>query len=448
MLHLIIIALVVISLLLFAVLYIVLKDAAPIVENPPRSPEERAYFSAFSNSYFEARKKFRDAAKNANAKLSSHLVCIDDVTGLDLTIDVAVVNAPPDNNNNNKTRKIDLIVHCSATHGVEGYVGSAIQIRALENIAGVGGAANDQKNNYDSSKPTIVFVHSVNPFGMANFRRFNENNVDLNRNCITSTQLWNEVMSRTPNQFGYESFKHVLVPHLQKLITYASRFTIFIPGILKLIQVGLPTLKKVFVTGQYHMPSGTYYGGQGKLERSWVVVRDAVKPYVLQARRLISIDVHSGLGPVGVDSMMVENKEQHLIATQIFPTRDRTTAPLFSYPNQPGQEGASAGYEHMRGSTTIGGLSYPEESEKEVDKHFDFRLELTQEFGTQPNLLVARAVILENAAFQQARGSPIHRMSQELSRAAFYVETLAWKDSILRRGLERLDQAVEYLKNH
>ena len=27
----------------------------------------------------------------------------------------------------------------------------------------------------------------VNPFGMAHFRRFNENNVDLNRNALPST---------------------------------------------------------------------------------------------------------------------------------------------------------------------------------------------------------------------------------------------------------------------
>lgn len=439
MFYLIILAiLVIISLLLALALFLIVKDASPIVETPLRSEEERAYFSAFSSTYFEARKKFRDAAKSANAKLSSHLVCIDPMTGLDLTIDIAVINAPPQTNK----RKIDLIVHCCGTHGVEGYAGSAIQIRALENMSN-DNSGDQNNNNWDPSKPTIAFVHAVNPFGMAHFRRFNENNVDLNRNCITSSQQWNEVMSRKPNQFGYETFRHLLVPG--KLVTFGFRFALFVAGIVKIITVGIPALKKVFVTGQYHDQKGTYYGGNGKLERSWTVVRDALKPLVLQARRLVTLDVHSGLGPSGVDSVMVEDAERFKIASQIYPVRDRTTAPLFDYPGREGSGGASSGYENMRGSTTIGGLAYPEESELDVNKHFDFRLELTQEFGTLPPILVARGVIVENASFNAERGSPSHRMTQEMSRAAFYVETYAWKDNVLRRGLERLDQTVEFL---
>jgi hypothetical protein len=33
----------------------------------------------------------------------------------------------------------------------------------------------------DPDRPTIVFVHAVNPFGFANNRRVNEDNVDVNR---------------------------------------------------------------------------------------------------------------------------------------------------------------------------------------------------------------------------------------------------------------------------
>jgi hypothetical protein len=32
-----------------------------------------------------------------------------------------------------------------------------------------------------NDEPTLVFVHAVNPFGFANNRRVNEENIDLNR---------------------------------------------------------------------------------------------------------------------------------------------------------------------------------------------------------------------------------------------------------------------------
>ena len=34
------------------------------------------------------------------------------------------------------------------------------------------------------SRPTVILVHALNPVGMAQMRRVNEANVDLNRNCL------------------------------------------------------------------------------------------------------------------------------------------------------------------------------------------------------------------------------------------------------------------------
>ncbi len=57
-------------------------------------------------------------------------------------------------------------------HGVGGFPGSAIQLQFLNELPEVrrGGA--------------IVLGHILNPYGMAWIRRFNENNVDLNRNFL------------------------------------------------------------------------------------------------------------------------------------------------------------------------------------------------------------------------------------------------------------------------
>jgi hypothetical protein len=67
-------------------------------------------------------------------------------------------------------------------------------------------------------------------------------------------------------------------------------------------------------------------------------------------------------------------------------------------------------------------------------------LVLAQEFGTQSNTMVARAMILENQAFNHKKEEQ-PRWS-ELSRDAFYVRTREWKDNVRERGLKVLEQAI------
>ena len=71
-------------------------------------------------------------------------------------------------------------MHSSGVHGVEGYSGSAIQHKLLSTLP------KWYKN--DENQPVIMFVHAVNPFGMALNRRFNENSVDINRNYKTKEE--------------------------------------------------------------------------------------------------------------------------------------------------------------------------------------------------------------------------------------------------------------------
>lgn len=474
--------LVVVVIVLAAILYFLLAEASPITERPLYSEEEKKYFAAFSSTYFEARNKFREAAALANAELSSHKVC-DDVngTGEEMTIDIAILNAP-NSNNKNKTKQGDVIIHMSGTHGIEGYAGSAIQIRALQNIANdnssmaaasssAGGlkksgnnkSSSSSSSSYDPSRPTVIFVHAVNPFGMANFRRFNENNVDLNRNCLNTPEEWQSVLSRGRNQFGYERFKPLF--HPSRLPTFAERLLIFGKIAYFLITVGFSKLKTTFVTGQYHDQTGLYYGGT-KLERSWEILRDFLKPYCAAARRLVVIDVHSGLGPSGADTLMCDSKAQFKVASEIWPS-----GCLIDEPSDAGEDSASSGYTNAVGSSDLRALCFgtisrsfaasdaaktPEISaqianrrnNEPAEANFDLYMAVTQEFGTVPPIFVARGVLFENAAFNLSRNSPSHRMGQEMSRGAFYVESYAWKESVLRRGLERLDQTVEYLKKN
>ena len=56
--------------------------------------------------------------------------------------------------------------------------------------------------DYVTKYPTIVMVHVVNPYGMQNMRRVNEDNIDLNRNFLTPEQF-KFVLERDPDFAGY-----------------------------------------------------------------------------------------------------------------------------------------------------------------------------------------------------------------------------------------------------
>ena len=81
-----------------------------------------------------------------------------------LAIDSAYVGKP---------RAARLLVLSSGIHGVEGYFGSAVQLAWLDALA----------HRAPTVETGVLLIHAINPYGFAWRRRWNENNVDLNRNC-------------------------------------------------------------------------------------------------------------------------------------------------------------------------------------------------------------------------------------------------------------------------
>ena len=70
----------------------------------------------------------------------------------------------------------NILLYTAGQHGVEGYAGSAILIDLCGRI---------KTNDLAATLPAggkIILVHVMNPFGMREWRRWNENNVDINRN--------------------------------------------------------------------------------------------------------------------------------------------------------------------------------------------------------------------------------------------------------------------------
>ncbi len=126
--------------------------------------------TCFSNDYGEAREKFLHAARNADALTSRFVLDERGPGNMELSTDVAWVGP--------RTAK-SVLVTLSATHGVEGFFGSATQIEWLRRIKSVALPAG----------VAALHAHAINPYGFAWLRRTNEMNVDINRNWATSLSL-------------------------------------------------------------------------------------------------------------------------------------------------------------------------------------------------------------------------------------------------------------------
>ena len=221
-----------------------------------------------SRSYADARAAFLDAAATAGARIESFPHPSTGLTGEELYVDVAEVG-PADADG--------VVIVVSGTHGVEGYLGSALQRHHLE--------------TYDTERehgPAIVFVHALNPYGFSWVRRVNEDNVDLNRNFVDWSQP-------PPANDGYADLADALVPSDWSAETQ-ERTLLELMALMETL--GMERLQQIVSSGQYDHPTGVFYGGTGPTwSHEWL--RAFMGRRLDGVRRAAIIDLHTGLGPWG-----------------------------------------------------------------------------------------------------------------------------------------------------
>jgi hypothetical protein len=230
-----------------------------------------------SSSYVDARAAFLEAAAGAGARLESFAHPLRGLQGEELFVDVAEVG-PADADN------VVLIV--SGTHGVEGYLGSALQRHHLDTL-----------DRDRSGGPALVFVHALNPYGFSWVRRVNEDNVDLNRNFVD----WHQPV---PTNDDYTELAHLLVPPSW---TAEEQERTLLGLMAKLQEVGMERLQQIIQGGQFQHPTGVFYGGTGPTwSHRWL--RDFATRRLAGVRRAAIIDLHTGLGPWGHGSLLSGNR--------------------------------------------------------------------------------------------------------------------------------------------
>ncbi len=233
----------------------------------------------FPHDYFDSRQRFRDLVRSCGGQAKTYQwdceVPSKRSFAEPLSVDVGLVRPQAPQSQVQRT-----IVISSGLHGVEGFVGAAIQLALLERLRDQRILGQDQCD--------WVLIHALNPFGYAAQRRVNEQNIDLNRNFLLPGVPFDGAPAL------YAKLDSLLNP-----TTPPQTFELFRLRVLRFImQYGLRALKDAIATGQYEFPRGLFYGGKSA---SWTkrLVEQELAGWIGEPKITVHIDIHSGLGQFG-----------------------------------------------------------------------------------------------------------------------------------------------------
>ncbi len=342
----------------------------------------------FSPDYFTARDRFREMLTTAGGRLETIPLDAMGPNGEVLGIDIAWFGAA------NPRR---VLLHSSGLHGVEGFAGSAIQLQLVNDLPTL------------SKDAALIVVHVLNPYGMAWLRRFNENNVDLNRNFVAD-QAYAGV---PPTYAGLDSFLNPQSPPASDLFTLRAGWLV--------LRQGMPALKQAVVGGQYEYPKGLFFGGK-RFEQGPEKYKTFLTHCLASAERIIAIDVHTGLGKYGEDTLLVEKEDYAALRT------------MFGERVAPSEPDKSVAYRARGAINTVFSRAMPKAKIFAV----------TQEFGTYSPTKVLHALREENRWHHYGAGTLDHPAKQVL-KETFYPKDETWRESVLNRGKELLKQGLSNL---
>ena len=327
----------------------------------------------FSSNYHEARERFRAAvAAHEHGKFD---------LSEELSVDWAWVGDPA-------AKRVR--VYSSGLHGIEGFGGGAAQLETLNVADGV----------------ATFYLHALNPYGWANLRRVNENNVDLNRNFLASDQEYSGAPS------AYTALDPVLNPR-----TPPGAFdTFWIQAMWAVLTQGWQAMKNAVVGGQYAFPQGLFYGGD-RLQPGPTKFLPFIVERLQGCERVVHVDWHSALGKYGDRTMLLEGDVPEVHAARV-----RSVL---------GQGVRTWAATDTSAYVIRGGMT-AEIMRRLPHVRYDG---LTCEFGTHPNLKVLAALRNENRLHHW--GSPtVEHPAKRAIREAFAPTAPDWEQAVLRHARE------------
>ena len=349
----------------------------------------------FSKNYASARSRFIATACAAGASMDELHLNVMGPDGIPLATEIAWLGSDEPER---------VVIHSSGIHGVEGFAGSAVQLALLSSDFRVPDGC------------ALIVVHCLNPYGMAWLRRFNENNVDLNRNFIA------DEADRTGAADAYRQLNELLNP---SGIPQADPF--YARAAWSIMKYGMRTIRQAVAEGQYEYPNGLFFGGKqfeqgASLYLGWLSLR------LKSVQQLFAIDVHTGLGKWGNETLFLRSGgERPDDATSLSARLGHTLV------SDPATSGA---YE-------IHGLLSEVFEMLDPKPNWNFVL---QEFGTYSGVRVLNALRQENRWHHFGDGS-LDNWTKRRMKKMFAPTSPRWREFVVERGVSFARRVINEVFN-
>jgi hypothetical protein len=353
----------------------------------------------FLTHYLEAKTHFLETCRSRQATIHSYPLRIDNQKiPTELTIDTARLGP------SNASKALVII---SGTHGVEGFCGSACQLAFVAS----------ESSTHLPADISVFMIHALNPYGFAELRRVDAQNIDVNRNFVEDFNALAEY------NLDYEQLNSGLNP---------TRWSEADPQegdgeIASFIAThGAQKFQEAVSIGQYRHAKGLFFGGK---EKTWSrsVLEEIVEAEFSNTRALCAVDYHTGLGPHGVGELISfasEESDEYKRSVRWFGAGVKST------------KGKATEVKSV--SADVGGP---------IDKAFRGKGRTVTfaalEFGTVPIPAVLRALRAENWLHHYGNvDSTFGKKIKDDLKSAFHCSEINWQSMVLNRSAEVLQQAL------
>ena len=352
-----------------------------------------------SSTYREARAKFLLICENYRLNVDQNRNhAVRGVSGEALYTDIAVIGGADASK---------VLIISSGTHGVEGYCGSALQLYALE----------QGLHERIAADCVCYIVHAVNPYGFSYHRRVNEDNVDLNRNFIDFTQP-------LPANPDYQNLKNFMAEHVRDIPgrTVQDAVSAYME------KYGEQRYREAVTSGQYTDEADIYFGGR---QAAWsnAIWKSFLNRAVLHATHVIHIDIHTGLGPYGKQTLIYTcdpAKPAFQMACECYGKDNLLLPGAELTPNVNGPIAAS--FNHLSDKTHVIGVA--------------------SEFGTVALREMLGTLTDENSSWGADSSDSDDRQDMiDRMRQCFCPDDPGWADDVWVQFDECLERSIGYLKN-
>jgi predicted deacylase len=348
---------------------------------------------------FEA--AFNSLGARTAATLTTHRLDDTGPDGEELAIQVVALGDQPASS----ARR--ALVVMSGVHGVEGFIGSALQVDLLSRWDEAAVPADVM----------VLLIHAVNPWGMAWGRRQNEHNVDLNRN-------WRRSATAPTHNDAYDELHPHACPDTDDMPAVERLFEVT----TKMIdQRGESWVRDAITKGQYRHPDGLHFGGD-VTEPSTAIVERTITEVLGGVDALLTIDLHTGEGPMGEVTLLsaeaVGSQRDDFVRRHFAPWQIRSAA----------DSAAAVGSTVKNGHIASGFGDVLAEA---------LCIAATVEFGTASDIAQLVATYHEQWVYRRGdRRVPEHAAASAAYRACFTPDDPAWSAKALADGRRLLDDAL------